>query len=70
MDTLSEITHSLRDSRHRPNGWIDFFSLMGELEMGALEDEATWHEEVIGLVGVSTFLVKEGSMVDISKLAL
>ena len=45
---------------------------MGELEMGTLEDKAIWHEEVhvIELVGLSSILVKEGIMVEISKLAL
>ena len=43
---------------------------MGELEMGTLEDEVIWPEGVIVLVGPSAFLVKEGTMVEISKLAL
>ena len=38
--------------------------------MGTLEDEVVWHEGVIVLVGPSAFLVKEGTMVEISKLAL
>ena len=45
-----------------------FFSLMGELEMGTLENEAIWQEEVTVLVGLSAFLVKEGIMIEISKL--
>ena len=38
--------------------------------MGTLEDEAIWDEEVTELVGLSAFLVKEGTMVEISKLVL
>ena len=43
---------------------------MGELEIGTLEDKAIWNDEVIELVGLSAFLEKEGTMVEISKLVL